>query len=408
MRQQVLQAVVLAGLLFWAVGNAAEVSKASVAGADGSPQSQSTSQAVAEPLLVVYFDVATCPECKKVRDALPQIAEEWGARIRLEIKDVAEMMALEELFLYADHYGKEVEAPPAIFVGRQVLIETEDIRAHLNVAIRDSLAAAASTWVPDVADRSDAVRRRAALARIIQQFRGFRAGAVATAGLIDGINPCAFTTIVFLLSMLAYLGRTRREMAVVGVGFTAAVFLTYLLLGLGLLTAVKRFSVQSGVATGLAYAVAVLAFVLAGWSLVDAIRYRRTADVKTVTLGLPRAVKERIHAVIRTGMKTRGLLAGSISVGCLVAVLESLCTGQVYLPTIMFVARAPGMRASAVGYLLLYNGMFILPLAVILVIAYLGVKSDALGRFLRSHLATVKFALAILFAALGVLVLATV
>jgi len=32
------------------------------------------------------------------------------------------------------------------------------------------------------------------------------AGAEAAAGLIDGINACVFTTIVFLFSMLAYLG----------------------------------------------------------------------------------------------------------------------------------------------------------------------------------------------------------
>jgi len=45
----------------------------------------------------------------------------------------------------------------------------------------------------------------------------------------------------------------------------------------------------------------VLALVLAGWSLVDAVRYARTGDVRKATLGLPRAVKERIHRVIRAG-----------------------------------------------------------------------------------------------------------
>jgi hypothetical protein len=312
------------------------------------------------------------------------------------------------LFMYADHYGTDVDAPPVVFVGRQALTETKAITSRTNAMIRDELAAGSATFVPDVGDSTGATRRRAALARIIEQFRGFRVGAVALAGLVDGINPCAFTTIVFLLSMLAYLGRSRRELALVGAGFTTAVFLTYLLLGLGLLTAVKSFSVRSGVATGLAYAVGVLAFVLAGWSLVDFVRYRRTSDVKSVTLGLPRAVKDRIHAVIRTGMKTRGLVVGSVTVGFLVALLESLCTGQMYLPTIIFVARAPGMRGSAVAYLLLYNLLFILPLVVIMVIAYMGVKSDALGRFLRRHLGVVKLALAILFAGLGVLVIATV
>ena len=76
--------------------------------------------------------------------------------------------------------------------------------------------------------------------------------------------------------MLAYLGKTKRELAVVGVGFTAAVFVTYSLLGLGLLGAIKSFSVSHGISAALAFGVGILAFVLAGWSLVDFIRYRRS------------------------------------------------------------------------------------------------------------------------------------
>ena len=108
----------------------------------------------------------------------------------------------------------------------------------------------------------------------------------------------------------------------------------------------KAFSVSHGVAAGLTYAVAALTFVLAGWSLVDFVRYVRTQDVKKVTLGLPQSVKARIRKVIRVGLSTRGLLVGSVSVGFLVALLESLCTGQIYLPTIVFVTRAPGLRAQ--------------------------------------------------------------
>ena len=76
-----------------------------------------------------------------------------------------------------------------------------------------------------------------------------------------------------------------------GVGFTAAVFVTYFLLGLGLLGAIKTFSVSRGISTGLAIAVGVLAFVLAAWSLVDFVRYRRTKDTREVTLALPKSVK---------------------------------------------------------------------------------------------------------------------
>ena len=88
--------------------------------------------------------------------------------------------------------------------------------------------------------------------------------------------------------------------------------------------------------------------------------------------------------------------------------MESLCTGQVYLPTIVFMTRAPGMQAAAIGYLLVYNMMFIVPLLAILAMTCFGVRSETLGNMLRKRLALAKIGMAGLFAGLGALVIASV
>ena len=93
-----------------------------------------------------------------------------------------------------------------------------------------------------------------------------------------------------------------------GLGFTAAVFATYLLLG-----AIKAFSVSHGISKGFAYIVASLTFFLAGWSFLDFVRYKGSSDIKDATLGLPKSVKANIHKVIRTGLNTKSLLAASHS-----------------------------------------------------------------------------------------------
>ena len=54
------------------------------------------------------------------------------------------------------------------------------------------------------------------------------------AGLLDGLNPCAFATIVFMVNLLLLLGHSRRRILEVGLTYSAAVFVTYLLIGLGL------------------------------------------------------------------------------------------------------------------------------------------------------------------------------
>ena len=361
-----------------------------------------------EPLRIVYFHSPTCNDCREVKQALPKIIRKWDSQIELEQKSIDDMEAFNELLIYEEHYGVEVNAPPVIFVGKQCLKDTKNIINRLDQVIAKELSSGATTFTPSQNKTPVTAHKQDVPSNILSRFEGFRITTVAVAGLIDGVNPCAFTTIVFMLSMFSRLGKSKRQLIVVGTGFTSAVFVTYLLLGLGLLGAVKSFSVSNGLSSGLACGVGILAFVLAGWSLVDAVRYMRTGSVKSVTLGLPKPIKQKIHNVIRKGLSTRNLVVGSIGVGFLVSILESLCTGQVYLPTLIFVARTSTMRAEAFGYLLLYNLMFILPLVGILIIGYMGVKSEYMGNFLRRRLAVFKFGMAALFAGLGVLVMGTV
>jgi len=375
-------------------------------GADSARPANSTK---ATPLRVVYFHSPSCHECREVKKFLPQVTSLWGNRIAIEMRNVEDINIFNELLQYEKHYKATVAAPPAIFVGDKALVGDQVTLKRLDAAISDSLANGIVTFSPKPAspEKVALAQQEAVPSEILRRFESFGPGAVAVAGLMDGVNPCAFTTIVFFLSMLAYLGKSKRDLAIVGTGFTASVFLTYFLLGLGLLGAIKSFSVSSGLSSGLACGVGILAFVLAGWSFWDFVQYKRTGDTKKMTLGLPKSIKTRIHKVIRTHLTTRGLVVGSVTVGFLVSILESLCTGQVYLPTIVFVTRAPGLRAGAIGYLLLYNLMFILPLVGILAPAYFGVRSETLGNMLRKRLALAKLGMAGLFTGLGVLLLAT-
>jgi len=87
--------------------------------------------------------------------------------------------------------------------------------------------------------------------------------------------------------------------------------------------------------------------------------------------------------------------------GLVISLLELACTGQVYLPTIIFVSSMPELRLRAIFYLLLYNLLFILPLVVVFILAYFGTTSKDLTRFLQKRAAAVKLGMAVLFLALG-------
>jgi len=110
----------------------------------------------------------------------------------------------------------------------------------------------------------------------------------------------------------------------------------------------------------------------------------------------------RINAVIRKGRRAQTYVVGAFFTGLVVSFLELACTGQVYLPTIIFVTSIPELRVRAVFYLVLYNLLFVLPLVVVFFLAYYGTTSKELTRFLERNAAAVKLGMVVLFASLAV------
>jgi cytochrome c biogenesis protein CcdA len=147
-------------------------------------------------------------------------------------------------------------------------------------------------------------------------------------------------------------------------------------------------------------AVGVLAIIFGILSIYDYFKLR-AGKSEEVKLQLPRFLKRRIHTDIREKMKISNYIIGAGIVGFLVSISEFVCTGQVYLPTIMFVAEVPSLRIKALAYLFLYNIAFIIPLVIVFVLAYKGTSSDKLNLFWKKHTKSVKLITSVLFFILG-------
>jgi len=223
---------------------------------------------------------------------------------------------------------------------------------------------------------------------------------VVLAGLLDGLNPCAFATLIFFISYLTFTGRKGAAVLTVGTAFALGVFLAYTLVGIGLwrvLNRVPSYTILGRLVIGLT---ALMCGTLAVLSLLDYLKARR-GRITEMALVMPEGLRRRIHSIIRRSSNVRVLALVALPVGMVISLLELACTGQVYLPTIIFVMSQPGLKVRALSFLLLYNLMFILPLVVVFVLAYLGTSSLRLGLFLRRHAATIKLGTALLFAALA-------
>lgn len=227
--------------------------------------------------------------------------------------------------------------------------------------------------------------------------------AVIGAGLIDSLNPCAFALLlVFVATMLTLVQRrevserhARRWLLSRGGVYVVGIFLTYLALGLGLLGTLHFAKELSGnhlvsrVAAVFAVGLGLVAFQEA---LLPELGTRLSAHVDT-----PRM----------KGLVSRLSIPGLFVAGALVGLCTVPCAGSVYLAVLALLSTQATLF-QGVAYLVLYNVMFIAPLAIVLGLASSAPVYRQLGRWQLRRRSTLKLATGVAAVAIGLLTLAVV
>ena len=111
---------------------------------------------------------------------------------------------------------------------------------------------------------------------------------------------------------------------------------------------------------------------------------------------------EEIAKKIKHQVKVSHLTVLAVFTGIVISLFEFLCTGQVYLPTIVYMTGVSEHQSEATLFLIFYNIMFILPLIIIFSSVYYGAGSDRLQDTLDKRRALIKFLTAIMFLVLAV------
>ncbi len=300
---------------------------------------------------VDFFFEHGCSECEKISgDILPELDRRYHGKYLLNMRDIAIESNVLYLFALEDALGvTNGKTLTVIYLNgkygyygyRQMLEQglVEEVGAILEGKDQDD--GPAPSVPPVVVDGIAPVEDRA---------DRFTLPAVAFGGLVDGLNPCAISTLVFFMSLLAVSKVEGRGILIMGLCFTAASFITYLALGFGLLHAIHAFSGFPLVRTWIEVVMIVVLVVLAFLSFRDAHLYKANQDPKSVLLQLPDSVKRLTHKIMRRGLGTGSLALGGFMVGAAVTGLESVCTGQVYLPTLVLIIKhgriTPAIEAS--------------------------------------------------------------
>ena len=228
-------------------------------------------------------------------------------------------------------------------------------------------------------------------------------GAVLVTAAVDSINPCAIGVALLLVATLVKQDR-RRDILKIGMIYVTAVYLTYLLAGIGIIYALGSVSVQIA-----NYITVFVSLIVIGGGILEIKDFFWYG--KGSSLMIPEKYSEKIAEKM-----DRLTTPAAIILGVFVAAVELPCTGGPYLAILTVIHQtivapsAAGFPLSALFLMLIYNLIFVMPLIAIVVFSYLGsYKVSEMKKWKHMNKARMRMAAGLLMVFLGwiLLLLAT-
>jgi len=358
------------------------------------------------PIYVAYFFKIGCQHCDRTYYDLEALKRKYPQMVvhEFNIADKDGMRMNEALCKLYQVPEIKHQATPIVFIGDKYFLGKNARLKNFEPIIRKNLKGGTEApWI-----RAKPFLKTSEKS-ITERFQSFGVFTIIVAGLIDGINPCAFATIIFLISYLTLLGRKGKQILIIGAAYTLSVFITYFLvgiLGLSILEYLQKLKFLTILIKIIFFVTGVLVLGFAFYSLYDYYLFKK-GKTSEMVMQLPTKIKQKIHKSIREKSKMRNYVLAAFLIGFLVSLQELFCTGQVYLPTLVYMSRLSHFRNMAYFYLVIYNLLFIIPLIVVFMLVYWGMSSQILAKWMQKKLGTIKILMTIIFLALGIVLIAS-
>ncbi|MCA1917065.1 cytochrome c biogenesis protein CcdA [Methanospirillum hungatei] len=313
----------------------------------------------AENLSIQFFYNTHCGACHSALAFLEKYRSE-NPGIVIAYHDLFNSTENRELFeTYKAQYNRQYAAVPVIFMGNAVLEGTYAIEENFEPLVKGYAELNTKGFsLPSLPQFS-----------LPSQSKSDRTGIsiplIVGAGLLDGINPCAFAVLVILLIYLMSLG-SRQKMILAGIVYSAAVFFFYFLSGVGIFTAIQT----TGMVKGFSFVAAMIA-IIAGILMIKDAFY----PGKGPSLAIPEGRKGVISRYIE-----KSTVPSAFVLGILVGMFELPCTGGIYLAILSMISLRTDV-SGGLGYLLIYNFAFILPLLIIIALVAWGLPPERVNEF---------------------------
>ena len=342
-----------------------------------------TSGSEEDGICIYYFYGLNCPKCAIIKPLLEELSEKYP---EVAIKPFEIYFDNENQKLFNDfitRYNIKYTGIPAVFIGERAFIGETAIKENLENSIIYFIQN--KPICPETYNKKEATPHDISPPYNVE----LTLPAVVSAALIDSINPCAFSVLIFLLVYLMSLGAKRRILKV-GLTYIFVVFLVYFFSGLGLFVVVQTLNM-----TRIVYIVAAVIAILAGLvNVKDFFWYG-----KGFSLEIPKSKRPLLKKYV-----SQATIPAAIILGILVSMFELPCTGGIYLAILGLLSSKMTMM-EGIPYLLLYNIIFVLPLVFILLLVYKGIPPEKVEKWRLKEKKHMKLAMGLAMIALGIIML---
>ncbi len=218
--------------------------------------------------------------------------------------------------------------------------------------------------------------------------------AVACGAALDAINPCEFAILILLMASMLVGDQNRKRGLWTGLSFTAAVFIAYFLMGIGLFEFIRRYTLSFA---GIFYnIVGGLAIILGLLNIKDYFWYGGGGFLMEVPQSWRPKMKKLIAGITNP--------LGGFAIGFLVSLFLLPCTSGPYV-VILGMLAAKTTFAKAILYLIMYNLIFVVPMAAIVLAMYFGLPPEKAETWRKEKVRLLHLIAGIILMALGIVIL---
>lgn len=341
------------------------------------------------PASTIHLELFSSPQCSYCRmlkeRIIPALARKHAITISVTESSLDQPASYERLVMLENTFKTHAHNLPAIVADSTIIGGKKEITDNLEKLV----ISLKNNAIPPAQNIPSSQNTRQELAR---RFKSVSFVPVLIAALVDGVNPCAFAGMVFLVAGLGLIRkRPFQEVLWSGIAFISGIFLIYFLIGLGLARFMAAIETLGTVSRVIYLLMGSATLLLAILSFRDAYKLNdNTSAGADITLQLPAVLKKLMHRLVSAYTGARYIIPACFLVGIGISFLEFFCTGQIYLPTIMYMLGVPELKIKAVFYLLLYSLFFILPLGVIFIMLLMGLRSGRIRTFGKNETKVVK------------------